>query len=103
MCIHMNPNHYTQICKVSHIYSKGAYNQNRTECNPYLNQTYVNKDASLHPNNSDPLHFSVLDLLQNYTINFQEIYQGYPIYFSLSIPVDGTQSLSFYLVSCYAF
>lgn len=34
MCIHMNPNYYTQMCKISHAYSKGAYNQNITECNP---------------------------------------------------------------------
>ena len=41
----MNSNHYTQICKFSLLYSKDAYNQNSTECNPYLNQKYINKEA----------------------------------------------------------
>ena len=43
MCIHMNPNHYTQICKVCLENSKGAYNQNSTECNPSLNQNTSTK------------------------------------------------------------
>lgn len=31
MFIHMNPNHYTEIYKVSHIDNKGTYNQNSTK------------------------------------------------------------------------
>lgn len=41
----MNPNHYTQICIISHIYSKGAYNQNNKECYPSLNQKYINQQS----------------------------------------------------------
>lgn len=40
----MNPNH-TQIWKSYHIYRKGAYNHNNTECSPSLNQAYINKEA----------------------------------------------------------
>lgn len=45
MCGYMNPNQYPQICKFSHIYSKGVYNQNNIEYNPYLNKRYMNKEA----------------------------------------------------------
>lgn len=43
MCAHMNPNHYTQICKVPHIYSKGMHITKITEYNPYLNKNALTK------------------------------------------------------------
>lgn len=53
----MNPNQYTQICKIFiYITSKGAYNQNSTKSDPSLSQNYIKKEDSSWPLESKKDH-----------------------------------------------
>jgi len=89
MCIHMNPNHYTQICKISHVYSKGAYNQNNIECNPYLNQNTSTLCCGGVPLPSHPCSRSALPkgALRNHAPWARERFAPCPV--SVSLPSKG--------------